>query len=542
MGRALLGWDRMDEQTPHRSDGATAGLWEKVVEERLGGLDDLSSRRIEPWPARFDRTHTTSEIRDHHGSLPADTRTEETVAVAGRVKLIRNFGRLLFIAFSDQSGDLQLFVSMAGLADRARQVVSHLDLGDWVGAEGKVITTRRGELSVDVERIELLAKCLAPLPEKWKGLRDVEQRSRSRHLDLVMNSQSRRTFEVRSAVVAELRRQFHQRGFMEVDTPILSTRAAGAAARPFLTHHNALDMELYMRIATELHLKRLIIGGFERVFEIGRIFRNEGVDASHNPEFTTLESYQAFCDYRDVMELTEQVISAVAVGAMGTTTVGGEEADGQPMSGTPISLQSPYRRITMLELVSEVTEEPVDLDTPLQKLKRMGEQRGLDIRPGWTAGRVIYELFDRLAVSRLWEPTFVTDYPLEVSPLARRHREDPRLTERFELFIAGVEFANAFSELNDPVDQLSRFENQASLLGADDPELHPVDEEFVLALAYGMPPTGGLGLGVDRLVMLLTNRTHIRDVILFPTLRPAENPLWSTYRRLLLRRAASLSR
>ncbi len=532
----------MDEQGPDQSDHEPVGLWEKVVEERLAALDNLSSRQIEPWPVRFDRTHTTAEIRALHGRLEADTRTEEMVAVAGRVRLIRNFGRLLFITFTDQSGELQLFVSPTGMAPEARQVISRLDLGDWVGAVGKVITTRRGELSVDVDRIELLAKCLAPLPDKWKGLRDVEQRSRSRHLDLVMNSPSRKTFEIRSAVVAELRNQFHQRGFMEVDTPILSTRAAGAAARPFLTHHNALDIGLYLRIATELHLKRLIIGGFERVFEIGRIFRNEGVDASHNPEFTTLESYQAFCDYRDVMELTEQVIPAVAAQATGTTMVGEKMAEGRPMAETPISLEPPYRKVTMLELVSDVVGEPVDLDTPLERLGQMAERSGLETRPEWTAGRVIYELFDRLVAPGLWAPTFVMDYPLEVSPLARRHRHDPRLTERFELFIAGVEFANAFSELNDPVDQLSRFENQALLLGADDPELHPVDEDFVLALAHGMPPTGGLGLGVDRLVMLLTNRTHIRDVILFPTLRPAENPRWNTYRRLLLRRAAELSR
>ncbi len=532
----------MEEQLSDHPNQGTARLWEKVVEERLEGLDGLSSLGIEPWPVRFDRTHTTSEIRGLFGDLEADTRTDQVAAVAGRVRLIRDFGRLLFITLADQSGELQLFISTTGMEDEARQVISGLDLGDWVAAVGKVITTRRGELSVDVDQIELLAKCLAPLPDKWKGLRDVEQRSRHRHLDLVMNAQSRRTFEVRSEVVAELRRQFHQRGFMEVDTPILSTRAAGAAARPFLTHHNALDMQLYMRIATELHLKRLIIGGFERVFEIGRIFRNEGVDASHNPEFTTLESYQAFCDYRDVMTLTEEVISAVAAQVIGTTTVGGETDGGRPMVEAPISLHPPYRRVTMLELVSEVTEDRVSLDTPTEQLRHSAEQLGLEIPTAWTGGRVIYEMFDRLAVPRLREPTFVLDYPLEVSPLARRHRDDPRLTERFELFIAGVEFANAFSELNDPVDQLSRFEEQAGLLGADDPELHPVDEEFVLALAYGMPPTGGLGLGIDRLVMLLTNRMHIRDVILFPTLRPAENPLWRTYRRLLLGRAASLSR
>ncbi len=536
----------MDDQGPDRPEPGSAGLWGRVLEERLDGLESLASRNIEPWPTRFDRTHTASQIRDRYGTLAPDARTGKVVSVAGRVRLIRNFGRLVFITFSDQRADLQLFVSQSGLQPESQEVISRLDLGDWVGATGEVITTRRGELSIDVKQIDLLAKCLAPLPDKWKGLRDVEQRSRRRHLDLVVNPQSRRTFEIRSAVVSELRNQFHQRGFMEVDTPILTSRAAGAAARPFLTHHNALDIELYMRIATELYLKRLIIGGFERVFEIGRIFRNEGVDSSHNPEFTMLESYQAFCDYRDVMRLVEEVIPAVAVKATGTTTVaGGPGADAagtRPMLETPLSLEPPYREVPMLELVSEVMGEEVTLDIPPDSLQGQAEKRGLNTAEEWTSGRIIYEIFDRLAVPELLEPTFVTDYPLEVSPLARRCPGDPRLTERFELFIAGVEFANAFSELNDPVDQLSRFENQAALLGADDPELHPVDEDFVLALGYGMPPTGGLGLGVDRLVMLLTNRAHIRDVILFPTLRPAENPLWKTYRRLLLRRGESLSR
>lgn len=534
----------MNDQRPGPSDSGAAGLWEKVVNERLDDLASLSSRGIEPWPTRFDRTHTNSEIRDLHRGLEPNARTGDVVSVAGRIRLIRNFGRLLFITFSDQKAELQLFISRSGLSAESREVAFSLDLGDWVGATGEVITTRRGELSIDVDRIDLLAKCLAPLPDKWKGLRDVEQRSRRRHLDLAVNQESRHTFEVRSAVVSELRNQFHQRGFLEVDTPILTSRAAGAAARPFVTHHNALDLELYMRIATELYLKRLIIGGFERVFEIGRIFRNEGVDSSHNPEFTMLESYQAFCDYRDVMRLVEEVIPAVATKATGTTMVGGgtdAEASGERhLLEAPLSLEPPYREVTMLELVSEVMGEEVTLDTPPDKLQVQARKRNLQIREGWTSGRVVYEIFDRLVAPTLRNPTFVTEYPIEVSPLARRHPGDPRLTERFELFIAGMEFANAFSELNDPADQLARFEDQTHVLGADDPELHPVDEEFVLALGYGMPPTGGLGLGVDRLVMLLTNRTHIRDVILFPTLRPTENPLWQTYRRLL-REAASLS-
>lgn len=528
----------MDNQGTRQPDSGSAGLWERVVQKRLGNLESLSAREVDIWPARFDRTHSTREIRESYGRLEADARTGQTAAVGGRIRLIRDFGRLAFITLSDQTGDLQLFVSRDDLASESADLLSHLDLGDWVGATGEVITTRRGELSIDVDHLKLLAKCLAPLPEKWKGLRDVEQRSRYRHLDLVVNPDSRQTFEIRSSVVSELRCQFQQRGFMEVDTPILTSRAAGAAARPFRTHHNALDIELYMRIATELYLKRLVVGGFERVFEIGRIFRNEGVDSSHNPEFTMLESYQAFADYRDVMEMVEEVIPAVARAATGVTLVGGETTD---QSSAPLSLEPPFRKVSMLDLVSGEVGTEITLDTQPRILREMAASRGVETRKEWRAGRIIYELFDRMVAPNLWEPTFVVDYPLEVSPLARRHRREPRLTERFELFIAGVEFANAFSELNDPVDQLSRFENQASLLGADDPELHPVDEEFVLALAYGMPPTGGLGLGVDRLVMLLTGRRHIRDVILFPTLRPTENPLWRTYRRLLARRFADLS-
>ena len=528
----------MDNQGTRQSDPGSAGLWEKVAQKRLGDLESLAEREVDPWPARFDRTHSTREIRQSYGHLEADARTGHTAAVGGRIRLIRDFGRLVFITLSDQTGDLQLFVSRKDLAAESAGLLTHLDLGDWVGATGEVITTRRGELSIGVDQLTLLAKCLAPLPEKWKGLRDVEQRSRHRHLDLVVNPESRQTFEIRSAVVSELRNQFHQRGFMEVDTPILTSRAAGAAARPFRTHHNALDIELYMRIATELYLKRLVIGGFERVFEMGRIFRNEGVDSSHNPEFTMLESYQAFADYRDVMDLVEEVIPAVARAAIGGTVVNQEAVDS---SSAPISLDPPFRKVSMVDLVSGEMGCDITLDTDPLILRELAESREVEARREWGAGRIIYELFDRLVAPDLWEPTFVVDYPLEVSPLARRHGRDPRLTERFELFIAGVEFANAFSELNDPVDQLTRFENQASLLGADDPEIHPVDDEFVLALAYGMPPTGGLGLGVDRLVMLLTNRSHIRDVILFPTLRPTENPLWRTYRRLLGRRFEDLS-
>ena len=373
------------------------------------------------------------------------------------------------------------------------------------------MTTKRGELSVRVEEFQVLQKSLRPLPDKWHGLVDLETRSRQRYLDLMVNETSREVALTRSRIVDELRTQFTSRGFVEVETPVLLSQATGALARPFTTHHNALDLELQLRIATELFLKRLVVGGIERVFEIGRIFRNEGIDSTHNPEFTMLEAYQALADYHDIADLMEQVFSNVA-----TAATGGHVVEYQ---GRSLSLEPPYRRISMLDLVAEFLGRAVSLDDDPSDLASELSTRGAAIPESASTAKLAFELYE-LAHREIWEPTFVLDFPREVSPLARAHRDDPRLTERFELVIAGAEYCNAFSELNDPEDQLARFEAQVAQRGLGDDEAHVIDHDYINALSYGLPPTGGLGIGVDRLVMLLTDQSHIRDVILFPTMRP----------------------
>jgi lysyl-tRNA synthetase class 2 len=375
-----------------------------------------------------------------------------------------------------------------------------------------VITTRRGELSVRVSEVVLLQKSLRPMPDKWHGLKDVEARSRQRYLDLIANDSARTTAVTRSKIVSELRRQFDQRGYMEVDTPVLLPEATGATARPFATHHNALDLDMQLRIATELYLKRLVVGGLEKVYEIGRIFRNEGVDGTHNPEFTMLESYEAFADYHDIMAIVEDIVAACAVVATGSS--------GIVYQGKDLDLSGPYRRVTMLDLVNEAVDTDINYDTPRADLVDLALSHGIQPEEHWGPGKIIESLFDELVEANLWDPTFVTEHPIETSPLARIHRSDPNVTERFELFIAGSEYANAFSELNDPFDQRARFEAQARAKAAGDDEAHPIDEDYIRALEYGLPPTGGLGIGVDRLVMLLTDNPHIREVILFPTMRP----------------------
>ena len=425
--------------------------------------------------------------------------------------LSRSFGKLQFGTLKDVSGTIQLFVDSGTAGSAIADRFSDLDLGDWVGASGTVMTTKRGELSVRVDELALLQKSLRPLPDKWHGLADVEQRSRRRYLDLMVNEQAMEVALTRSRIVSELRRQFESRGFVEVETPILLTQATGALARPFETSHNALDIDLQMRIATELYLKRLVVGGVERVFEIGRTFRNEGVDSTHNPEFTMLEAYQAFADYMDIMSLVEEVFAAVAIAATGQ--------DQLTYQGRELSFQSPFERITLAGLVSRFVGEDVSLDTPVERLAELLTEHGGKADEGTPPGKLLFELYE-LAHRAVWEPSFVMDFPIEVSPLARVHRDDPRLTERFELVIAGAEYCNAFSELNDANDQRRRFEAQAEARRSGDDEAHVIDEDYIRALEYGMPPTGGLGIGVDRLVMLLTDQPHIREVILFPTLRP----------------------
>ncbi len=485
--------------------------------------DPLVAARIEKYrtaadgsgyPYRFDRTDLAAELHERYADLEPGAETGVVATVAGRLMNVRDMGRLAFGVLQDVSGRIQLFVSKAVLGDDGFADFLELDSGDWIGATGEVIATKKGELSVRVSSVTLLAKALRPLPDKWHGLKDVEARSRRRYVDLMVNEESRSVALTRARVISELRRQFEDRGFVEVETPVLLAQATGATARPFTTHHNALDIDLSMRIATELFLKRLVVGGIERVFEIGRIFRNEGVDSTHNPEFTMLEAYQAFADYGDIMDLIEAVFSSVAVAATGSATL--------TYQGRLLDLTPPFRRARLIDLVAEAVGEDVSMDTPMEQLRAIASRHGVDVDSSWGPGRVLFEMYEELVEDGLWDPTFVTDYPKEVSPLARAHRDDPELTERFELVIAGSEYANAFSELNDPFDQRKRFEAQAAARAAGDDEAHPVDEDYLRALEYGLPPTGGLGIGVDRLVMLVTDRKHIREVILFPTMRPEQ--------------------
>ncbi len=463
------------------------------------------------YPTRFERSAWASDLHEKFEGIEPGVHTEEQVAVAGRVMLHRSFGKLQFATIRDMTGTIQLFVDREHIGDDLAAEFGRVDLGDWVGASGTVMTTRKGELSVQIDDFVILQKSLRSLPDKFHGLQDVEQRSRRRYLDLMVNDGAREIALTRAKILSELRKQFEQRGFVEVETPMLLSQATGATAKPFATNHSALDMDMYLRIATELHLKRLVVGGLERVFEVGRIFRNEGIDSTHNPEFTMLEAYQALADYEDVMVLVEDVIAAVAVAATGDTDI--------TYDGKPLSLATPFRRQAMTDLVSTALDEEVGMDTPMERLVELARAAGIEVDDGWGPGRLIFEIYDEKVEPTIWEPTFVTHYPVEVSPLSRRNDADPRLADRFELVIAGAEYANAFSELNDAADQLARFESQASAREAGDDEAHPIDHDYIEALEYGLPPTGGLGIGVDRLVMLLTNQTHIREVILFPTMK-----------------------
>ncbi|MDX6698728.1 MAG: lysyl-tRNA synthetase, class [Solirubrobacteraceae bacterium] len=469
-------------------------------EHRLGKLRDLAGRGIDPYPVKFERDHSIAEIRERHEGLQPGTDTGEEVRVAGRVLLLRRHGQLVFADLHDQTGSIQLFVSHQDLGDQAFEDIAEWDRGDWVGAVGTVMVTKRGELSIRVSEAHLLAKALRALPDKHKGLTDVDKRMRQRYLDLIVNPEQRRIFEVRSKALASVRKTLNDRGFIEVETPVLDAQAGGAAARPFITHHNALDLDMYLRIALELHLKRLVVGGFERVFEIGRVFRNEGLDTRHNPEFTLLEAYQALADYHDMMDLVEAIVSNAARDATGTTVIA--------IDGREIDLEPPWRRVKMADLIEEVTGERMSASMPLDEARAICDRLHVPYEASWGPGRLMAEVYDERCESTLVEPTFVYDYPREVSPLARAHRDDPSMVERFECVVAGRELANAYSELNDPVDQRERFE-------AED-----VDEDYIRALEYGLPPTGGLGIGLDRMVMLIAGAPAIRDVILFPTMRP----------------------
>lgn len=500
-----------DEHEPQGADEASK--LDEIMAVRREKVAALRSAGVDPYPPRFRPSHTLMEVRDAHHELEPETDTGEVVTVAGRIVARRDLGRLAFLVLREDGIDLQLFCRAGALDATSRPLLEQLDVGDWVGAVGTVMTTRTGELSVGPTSITLLGKGLRPLPDKWHGLTDTEQRFRQREVDLVVNVEARRVFEVRSRIVSALRRTLQSQGFIEVETPMLHPIPGGATARPFVTHHNTLDMELYLRIAPELYLKRLIAGGMRRVFEINRSFRNEGMSPRHNPEFTMLESYSAYDDYTDIMQMTEVLLGAAALAATGST-----ELEHQ---GRPVSLAAPFRRATLLELVREATgREDLTYDTAREDADALCATHGIATDPSWGVGRLVVALYEELVEPMLWDPTFVIDHPVEVSPLARTHRDDPAVTERFELIVTGRELANAFSELVDPDEQRRRFEAQVAARHAGDDEAMRIDESYLRAMELGMPPTGGLGIGIDRLVMLLADVATIRDVILFPTLRP----------------------
>jgi lysyl-tRNA synthetase class 2 len=489
-------------------------------ETRLEKARSLAALGHAPYALGFEPSHRTADLQRLHADLANGEERAVPVAVAGRVLTRRVMGKLAFFTLADESGPIQLYIERAALEgahpdhpEVFKQITTLTDAGDWIGVQGSLKRTDRGELSVKVTAWQMLSKALQPLPDKWHGLADVEKRYRQRYLDLIVSPHTRETFRRRALVVSTMRRWLDERGFLEIETPVLQTEAGGADARPFATHHNALDLPLTLRIATELHLKRLVVGGFERVYELGRIFRNEGVSTRHNPEFTSVEIYQAFADYYDMMRLTEELIAACALAACGTTAI--------TYQGSSIDLAPPWRRATMHDLVQEATGLDFNGFSGREQAAAAMVAAGLEApETADSVGRLLVEAFEQRVEESLQQPTFVLDYPVENSPLARAHRSKPGLVERFELFIVGRETANAFSELIDPVDQRQRLEAQQERRRAGDPEAQTVDEDFLHALEIGMPPTGGLGIGIDRLVMLLTDSASIRDVIAFPLLRP----------------------
>jgi len=485
---------------------------QRVRRAKLQKILDAGGEAYKPFYGKPGDIVHAANLASEFASIDPGSASGKNVVVAGRLIGRREHGKATFADLQDSSGKIQLMLRQDVVGEDSYALFGDLDMGDWTGATGEVVRSRRGELTIAVHSFELLSKSLRPLPEKWHGLKDREQRYRQRYLDLLMNPEARWVLESRARMIKEIRRFFDERGFVEVETPMLQPIPGGATARPFVTYHNALGMDLYMRIAPELYLKRLLVGGYDKVYELNRNFRNEGISALHNPEFTMLEAYQAFVDYRYLMEFLQELITRAIVAVHGSSEF--------EFAGMKISLAPPWKKVTMLEALSEFAGLELDITTDASRLKALAAERDIEVPstagPGW----IINELYEKLVEPLLIQPTFVLDYPEEVSPLARKNLSSPGFTERFEILVAGHEIANAFSELTDPVDQRARFEAQALKRAAGDEGAQPSDEEFLVALEYGMPPAGGLGVGIDRLAMLATGRQNIRDVIIFPHLRP----------------------
>lgn len=504
------------DQSPREHDSTL----EEIRATRLQKVEQLKQLGFNPYAYRWESTHHTAELQQKYADLPSGEEVDLEVAIAGRILARRVFGKLAFFSLQDETGTIQLYLDkkriQEGMAEIDPDAFNHLkqltDVGDIIGVKGTIKRTEKGELSIYVSQYAILTKSLLPLPDKWHGLTDIAKRYRQRYVDLIVNPQVRETFRRRAQITAGIRRYLDEQGFLEFETPVLQAEAGGAEARPFITYHNTLDMELYLRIATELHLKRLVVGGFEKVYELGRIFRNEGVSTRHNPEFTTIEIYQAYVDYNDMMALTENLITTVAQEVLGTLQIN--------YQGEIIDLTPPWRCVTMHQLVQEHTGVDFSQFKTLEEAKAAAQKVGIEgLEECDSIGKILNEAFEQKAEEKLIQPTFVIDYPVEISPLSKPHREKPGLVERFELFIVGRETANSFSELTDPIDQRQRLEAQAARKAAGDLEAQGVDEDFLTALEYGLPPTGGLGIGIDRLVMLLTDCASIRDAIAFPLLK-----------------------
>nr|WP_195891547.1 lysine--tRNA ligase [Oceanobacillus kimchii] len=483
------------------------------MQVRRDKLTEHLEKGLDPFGGKFERSHLATGLIDKYNPYSKEELEEITdeVTIAGRLMTKRGKGKAGFAHIQDLSGQIQLYVRKDMIGDDAYEVFKSTDLGDIVGVTGVMFKTKVGEISVKAKQFQLLTKSLRPLPEKYHGLKDIEQRYRQRYLDLITNPDSRETFVFRSKIIQSMREYLNGQGFLEVETPMMHSIPGGASARPFITHHNALDIELYMRIAIELHLKRLMVGGLEKVYEIGRVFRNEGVSTRHNPEFTMIELYEAYADYQDIMELTENLVAHIAKDVHGSTTITYGENE--------INLEPKWTRLHMVDAVKDVTGVDFWKEISDEEARALAKEHGVQVTDSMSYGHVVNEFFEQKVEETLLQPTFIHGHPVEISPLAKKNKEDERFTDRFELFIVGREHANAFSELNDPIDQRARFEAQVKERAEGNDEAHYMDEDFLEALEYGMPPTGGLGIGVDRLVMLLTNSPSIRDVLLFPQMR-----------------------